>query len=86
MRGGLVAPDSVAPSERSSVGQSQEDAGVDQGGEGGVEVLLQGLLQQALLRKVFLKNRGRDGRDIYATRASSFSIKCYLVSMPGVSS
>lgn len=82
-----MAPHSVAPPEGSFVGQSQEDARMDQGGEGGVEVLLQVLLQQALLRKLFL-NRGRDHRDIYATRASrsSFSTKCYMVSMPEVSS
>lgn len=50
-----MAPDSAAPPEGSSVGQSQEDAWMDQRGEGGVEVLLQVLLQQALLRKFFLK-------------------------------
>lgn len=55
--GGLVAGDPVAPPERSSVGQSQEDAWVDQGGEGGVEVLLQALLQPALLRKLSLKKK-----------------------------
>lgn len=49
-----MAPDSVAPPERSFVGQSQEDARMDQGGEGGVEVLLQVLLQQALLREPLL--------------------------------
>lgn len=57
------------------VGQSQEDSGVDERGEGRVEVLLQVLLQQALVRKIFLKrekwvkferNRPPD-RFVYAT-------------------
>lgn len=83
-----MAPDSVAPPELSSVGQSQEDAWMDQGGEGRVEVLLQVLLQQALLRKLFLKKRGRDDRDIDATRAShsSCGAKGCMVSIPEVSS
>lgn len=55
-----MAPDSVAPPELPSVGQRQEDAWMEQRGEGGVEVLLQVLLQQALLRKLFLKKKGEE--------------------------
>lgn len=52
-----MAPDSVAPPELPFLRQSQKDPGVDEGGEGRVEVLLQVLLQQALVRKVFLKTQ-----------------------------
>lgn len=70
-----MAGDPVAPPEGSSVGQSQEDAWVDQGGEGGVQVLLQALLQPALLRKLFLKK----------IKINKFMLHvlatCYMVSM-----
>lgn len=76
MGGGLVAGDPVAPPEGSSVGQSQEDAWVDQGGEGGVQVLLQALLQPALLRKLFLKKKKKKYYIILLLLAT-----CYMVSM-----
>lgn len=62
-----MAPDSVAPPELPSAGQSQKDAWVGQRGEGGVEVLLQVLLQPALLRKLFLKEEDRS-RDCGCSR------------------
>lgn len=44
--------------------QSQKDSWVAEGGEGGVQVLLQPLLQQALVRKMFLKKeKEREARD-----------------------
>lgn len=52
--GGLVAAHPVAPPELPLAGQSQKDSWMDERGEGRVEVLLQGLLQQALVRKMFL--------------------------------
>lgn len=56
-----------APPELPLAGQSQKDSWMDERGEGGVEVLLQGLLQQALVRKVFLKpKQGQEPRDTSA--------------------
>lgn len=50
-------PPDPAPPQLPFGGQSQEDARVEERGEGGVEVLLQALLQQALVRKMFLKKK-----------------------------
>lgn len=55
MGAGLVAAHIVAPPEASFVGQSQIDVWVEQGGVGGVVVLLQVLLQQAVVRKLLLQ-------------------------------
>lgn len=49
MGAGLVASHAVPLPELSFVGKSQIDAGVRQGGVGGVVVLLQVLLQQAVV-------------------------------------
>lgn len=49
-----MAAHPVAPPELPLAGQSQKDSWMDERGEGRVEVLLQGLLQQALVRKMFL--------------------------------
>lgn len=64
--GGLVAAHPVAPPELPLVGQSQKDSWMGERGEGRVEVLLQLLLQQALIRKMFLKEKGQEPRDISA--------------------
>lgn len=69
-----MAAHPVAPPELPLVGQSQKDSWVDERGEGRVEVLLQVLLQQALVRKMFLKKKKKQDRDhvifLQATRVS----------------
>lgn len=59
MGAGLVAAHAVAPPELSLVGKSQIDAWVGQRGVGGVVILLQVLLQQAVIRKLLLKKTVR---------------------------
>lgn len=70
--GGVVAAHPVAPPELPLVGQSQKDLWMDEGGEGGVEVLLQVLVQQALVRKMFLLKKKNRNHVIFlhATRVS----------------
>lgn len=51
-----MPPDPAAPPQLPLGGQGQEDSRVEERGEGGVQVLFQVLLQQALVRKMFLKN------------------------------
>lgn len=52
-----MAAHPAAPPGLPLVGQSQEHSWVEEGGEGGVEVLLQVLLQQALVREVLLEQK-----------------------------
>lgn len=59
MGAGLVAAHTVALPELSLVGKSQIDAWVRQRGVGGVVILLQVLLQQAVIRKVLLEKTAR---------------------------
>lgn len=72
--GGVVAAHPVAPPELPLVGQSQKDLWMDDGREGGVEVLLQVLVQQALVRKMFLLKTKKKNRNhvifLHATRVS----------------
>ena len=60
-----MAAHPVAPADLPLVGQSQKDFWMDERGVGRVEVLLQVLLQQALVRKMSLKRR-QEPRDISA--------------------
>lgn len=55
MGAGLVGAHTVALPELSLVGQSQIGARVSQRGVGGVVILLQVLLQQAVVRKLHLE-------------------------------
>lgn len=60
MGAGLVAAHTVALPELSLVGQSQIDAWVRHGGVGGVVILLQVLLQQAVIRKLLLEKKSQE--------------------------
>lgn len=60
MGAGLVGPDADAPPELSLVGQSQEGARVSHRGVGVVVILLQLLLQQAVVRKLLLEKHISD--------------------------